>query len=182
MGRLVPICICFPREEAREECEQFYPFFSSFSASFEVKIRFTSDSWKPIRGICLKGGEKRNWGRISLTSREKAAGIRNPRKRPSARGPNRNNCRRFTRCSTALLPSYVRALRAFSRPHYCPHRGHEDRPQRPARQRTSCVPAPVVQIPRAGNFVFPPPPPFAKKENATDSGVINLAKKDASRE
>ena len=26
---------------------------------FEVKIRFTSDSWKPIRGICLKGRETR---------------------------------------------------------------------------------------------------------------------------
>ena len=142
------------------------PFLLLFLCVFRGENSFYVRFLETDSGNLLKT-RRETWGafyrrRRSLTSREKAAGIRNPRKRPSARGPNRNNCRRFTRCSTALLPSYVRALRAFSRPHYCPHRGHEDRPQRPARQRTSCVPAPVVQIPRAGNFIFPPPP-FAKK-------------------
>ena len=71
---------------------------------FEVKIRFTSDSWKPIRGICLKGGEKLGVGwrilsaaLIDVTPKKPQESEKRGRPSARARGCPSCNCLHFTR-------------------------------------------------------------------------------------
>ena len=128
---------------------------------FEVKIRFTSDSWKPIRGICLKGmGETRGWRILS------AALI-------DVTPKSRRNLKSAAKCARSMselqLPSFHEVMPEVHTSEkeggtaarlHCPRRGHTRRRQNPV-QRGLC-PLPLPNSP-SGEFRFPPPPPFAQK-------------------
>ena len=149
---------------------------------FEVKIRFTSDSWKPIRGICLKGGEKLGVGWRILSAALIDVTPKSRRNLKSAAVQVREL--EDVRVAIAFISrgdarsSYVREREL--------HRGsivrvavtpEEDRIQSSVRR-----PLPSPNSP-SGEFRFPAAAAAAAvrtKKNATDSAVINLAaKKDA---